>query len=94
MGQVSIYTVTVFVDAELIRISSQQNGTEPDRHVEGLRKFIDTVKDLRMGWGSTDDFDIIFVYDKGDDGWGYAVNIQCPEFSEWGYAPFEEGVSF
>ena len=30
----------------------------------------------------------IYLYDKADANFGYAVNLQFPWCSEWGYAPF------
>ena len=32
--------------------------------------------------------EVIYLYDRGDDNFGYAVNLQYEDFSEWGYAPF------
>jgi hypothetical protein len=32
--------------------------------------------------------DVIYLYDKGDHNFGYAVNVQDPYCSEWGSAPF------
>jgi hypothetical protein len=29
----------------------------------------------------------VYLFDLAQDGYGYAVNIQAPLFSEWGYAP-------
>ena len=35
-----------------------------------------------------DDAEVIYLYDAGDGGFGYAVNLTMPGCSEWGYAPF------
>ena len=43
---------------------------------------------LKLGRARTEDFDIIYIYQPADNNFGYAINLQCPEFSEWGYAPF------
>jgi hypothetical protein len=31
---------------------------------------------------------VIYLYDNGDACFGYAVNLDWPDGSEWGYAPF------
>jgi hypothetical protein len=42
-----------------------------------------------VGWARMpDDMEILFFYDKGDDNFGYALNLDVDYFSEWGYAPF------
>jgi hypothetical protein len=46
------------------------------------------ARDLRLGWGRfRDDAGLIYVYDKGDACFGYALNLDWPDGSEWGYAP-------
>jgi len=56
--------------------------------VEGLGDFISKRPgQMKVGWGRTADFDILYVYD-GSDGFGYALNLDAPDLSEWGYAPF------
>lgn len=44
---------------------------------------------FRIGWVCMeDDAEILYCYDRDDDNFGYALNLTCPGFSEWGYAPF------
>lgn len=54
----------------------------------GLEAFLVKARDLRIGWAMFDDFEVIYLYDKADAYFGYAVNLQIDAFSEWGYAPF------
>ena len=43
---------------------------------------------LRFGWGQFPDGDeVIYLFDEADDNFGYAVNLNDPACSEWGYAP-------
>jgi hypothetical protein len=43
-----------------------------------------------LGWARMpDDEEILYFYDKNDDNFGYALNLDTDYFSEWGYAPFE-----
>ena len=42
-----------------------------------------------IGWAQMPDgAEILYFYDRDDDGFGYALNITDPDMSEWGYAPF------
>ena len=58
--------------------------------VDGLSDFVANAKDLKLGWGKFPDGDlgVVYLYDKADDKFGYAFNLDDPEMSEWGYAPF------
>ncbi len=56
--------------------------------MDGLNRFVRTAKDFRLGWVKLPDFEVIYLYDKADGNFGYAVNLQDPLCSEWGYAPF------
>jgi hypothetical protein len=72
----------------------ERDGEEVARHtVDGLCRFATTARDLRLGWGRfPDDAEVIFLYDKGDECFGYAVNLACDWSSEWGYAPFTDAA--
>jgi len=57
--------------------------------VPGITTFVKTAKDVRLGWGQFPDGDeVIYLYDKADGNFGYAINLDAPQCSEWGYAPF------
>ncbi len=44
---------------------------------------------FRLGWGRfPDGAEVLYLYDRDDGGFGYAVNLTMPDCSEWGYAPF------
>jgi 3-dehydroquinate synthase class II len=65
-------------------IASQQDT------ISNLGAFVGKAKELRLGWGRFEDgMEVIYIYDKGDDFFGYALNLHFPDFSEWGYAPFQ-----
>lgn len=45
---------------------------------------------IAVGWGVLpDDHEVIFLYDKSDDNFGYGANVSAPLMSEWCYAPFD-----
>ena len=44
---------------------------------------------FRLGWDRfPDGAEVLYLYDRDDGGFGYAVNLTAPDCSEWGYAPF------
>ena len=65
------------------------NGlTDCTHHVDGLERFLaERPEHVRVGYGRLPDFDVLYLYDCRD-GFGYALNVDAVELSEWGYAPF------
>ncbi len=44
---------------------------------------------FRLGWGRfPDGAEVLYLYDRDDGAFGYALNLTAPGCSEWGYAPF------
>ncbi len=56
--------------------------------MDHFKEFLLLAKDLRLGWAAFPDFEVIYIYDKADDYFGYAINLSDITASEWGYAPF------
>ena len=67
-----------------------QNGTKliTQQKVTKLKNFLQKAKDLRFGWTKLPDDEVIYIYGKTDENFGYAVNLNDPNRSEWSYAPF------
>ncbi len=43
---------------------------------------------FHLGWGRfPDGAEVLYLDDRDDEGFGYAVNLTMPDCSEWGYAP-------
>jgi hypothetical protein len=84
IGGVQNYTVLMADDC----IEVTGNGITRYEKVPGLGGFLSRAKDIRFGWGRLPDSEVIYIYDKGDDNFGYALNITDGQLSEWGYAPF------
>ena len=61
------------------------------QHVEGLHAFLMQARILRFGWGQfpNNGDEVIYLFDEADENFGYAVNLNDPQCSEWGYAPFD-----
>jgi hypothetical protein len=85
-GTVNGFGVLVLGDLVIVN----RDGAEISRRtVDGIGTFATTARDLRLGWGAfPDDMQAIYLYDRGDDAFGYALNLDWPDGSEWGYAPF------
>jgi hypothetical protein len=81
-GSFNGYSILVIGDT----ISVDRDGEEIARRtVVGLGKFVASVRDLRLAWGQfPDDAEVIFVYDKADASFGYALNLARDWSSEWG----------
>lgn len=88
-GHVGNYDV--FVQGDTLRVvQDAEDPKEAGEQVDGLGEFVEDAADLRLGWGLLpDDAEVIYVYDKADGCYGYAINLDWPRCSEWGYAPFE-----
>ena len=85
----TVHGLDVLILADTITVS--RDGDELARAtVAGLGAFAAAARDLRLGWGAFPDSDegVIYAYDRADDGFGYAVNLDWPDGSEWGHAPF------
>jgi hypothetical protein len=74
--------IEVYKNDELVTMQAVRLG------IDHFKRFLANAKDLRIGWASFPDFEVIYIYDKGDENFGYAVNLQDDLCSEWGYAPF------
>ena len=85
-GTIHRYGVLVLGDVVVI----ERGGAEVARsRVVGLGRFVAAARDLKLGWGQfPDDAEVIYLYDAGDGGFGYALNLSCGWCGEWGYAPF------
>lgn len=57
--------------------------------IDRFEEFLVKAKALCIGWAEFPDFEVIYIYDKGDSNFGYAINLSDITCSEWGYAPFE-----
>src|SRR5262249_37829733 len=90
-GSVNGYTVLVMADTIIVRRDDVEIARTT---VHGFGRFATSPKDLKLGWGRfPDDAEVIFVYDRADDLFGYALNLACDWCSEWGYALFSPGDS-
>ncbi len=91
-GSVHGYTILIEHASEHIVVFTDGGMTfdlRTGQTVPGITTFVRKAKDLRLGWGQFPDGDeVIYLYDKAGGNFGYAVNLDAPQCSEWGYAPF------
>ncbi len=84
-GHIKDYDVMIVGDVvtviDVARVVTKQE-------VKGLGAFIQKTTNFRLGWAMLPDCEVIYLYDKADGNYGYAVNLQYPSCSEWGCAPF------
>ena len=85
-GAINGYGVLVLGDV----VAVERDGAEVAwRRVDGLGRFVAAARELKLGWGAfPDGAEVVYLYDAGDEGFGYALNLSCDGCSEWGYAPF------
>ncbi len=84
-GHVKDYDVVIA--GNVVTVLTEQTVITKQQ-VKGLSAFIRKTKDFKLGWAMLPDCEVIYLYDKADENYGYAVNLQYPSCSEWGYAPF------
>ena len=84
-GHIKDYDVMILGDVVTV-LNSRQVVTQ--QRVTGLTAFITRAQAFKLGWARLPDCEVIYLYDKADGNYGYAVNLQYASCSEWGYAPF------
>lgn len=84
-GAIGKYQVTTFGDTINVYEGEELVTT---RNVREFGHFIRRSGDIKLGLAYFDDFEVIYIYDRLNRNYGYAVNIQVDYFSEWGTAPF------
>ena len=91
VGNINDYDVMLFVEqnSDLVTVLVQKDGQYiTHQKVKQLKSFMHGAKELRLGWTKLPDDEVIYIYDKAGDNFGYAVNLNDPNCNEWGYAPF------
>ncbi len=94
VGHIHIYDVRVagsgikVMRESLPEEADDSRGLYAERRVS-MESFLMVARDVRLGWVEMeDDAEILYVYDKGDNNFGYGFNMTDPDQSGWGYAPF------
>ena len=73
----------VFAMGDVLTVTNEKSIVQK-RKVAGLSKFLtDQRGQVRLTLGRTPDFSILGLW--APDGFGYALNLDDPDLSEWGY---------
>ena len=82
------YLLAVFNDIVIVK---KDGKVVTRQEAKGLLQFVETAKTLRFGWGKFPDGgdEVLYLFDAADENFGYAVNLNDPHCSEWGYAPVQ-----
>jgi hypothetical protein len=84
-----IKNLDIFVAKDTVTVINETTVVTKER-VPGLSRFISQAAGLTLGFAKFADFAVIYLYDKADDCFGYAVNLADPTLNEWGYAPLPD----
>lgn len=93
VAEIADYAITIVGDT--ITVTYRDGDTEragemvTTQRVTNLARFVARAGELRVALAQFPDFEVVYLFDLVQDGYGYAVNIQVPLFSEWGTAPVE-----
>lgn len=83
----------LFVLGDMLHvINGDGTGSPSVFHIDGWDDWLRTPPErvIAVGWGVLPDGnEIIYLYDKSDDNFGYGANLGHPDGSEWGYSPFD-----
>ena len=89
VAEIADYQVTIVGDSVTVayRDEARIGQVVTTQEVHHLARFIRRARDLRVILAAFPAFEVVYLFDLAQDGYGYAVNLQVPPFSEWGYAP-------
>ncbi len=87
-GHVAGHDVLIFTDAIVVSNAAGARHFPVPNYGTAIYELA-ARPGFRLGWGRfPDGAEVVYLYDRDDDGFGYAVNLTMPDCSEWGYAPF------
>ena len=89
VAEIADYAITIIGDTVTVAYRDEERAGEvvTIQRVTNLARFVERARELRVALAQFPDFEVVYLFDLGQDGYGYAVNLQVPPFSEWGYAP-------
>ena len=80
------YEVLIVGDTVVVSTTRDAQLVTTQR-VPRLGQFVRAARELRVTLAMLPAFEVVYIVDLAQQSYGYAVNLQAPEFSEWGYAP-------
>ena len=91
MAEIADYEITIVGDTVTVAYRDEERAGEvvTTQRVTNLARFVRRARELRVALAQFPDFEVVYLFDLVQDGYGYAVNLQVPPFSEWGTALVE-----
>jgi hypothetical protein len=91
VAEIAEYQVTIVGDTVTVAYRDEEHAGQvvTTQEVKHLAQFVHRARHLRVALAQFPDFEVVYLFDLAQDGYGYAINIQVPPFSEWGTAPVE-----
>lgn len=93
VAEIADYAITIVGDTVTVTYRdgdvNRAGELVTTQRVTNLACFVRRARALRVALAQFPDFEVVYLFDLGRDGYGYAVNLQVPHFSEWGTAPAE-----
>jgi hypothetical protein len=80
------YEILIVGDTVAVSHTANEQLVTTQR-VPRLGHFVRAARELRVTLAAFPAFEVVYIVDLAQQSYGYAVNLQVPEFSEWGYAP-------
>ena len=91
VAEIADYEITIVGDTVTVTYRDAERAGElvTTQQATGLARYVARARELRVALAQFPDFEVVYLFDLDQDGYGYAVNLQVPPFSEWGTAPAE-----
>jgi hypothetical protein len=91
VAEIAEYAITIVGDVVTVSYRDEERAGErvTTQEVKHLAQFVQRARHLRVALAQFPNFEVVYLFDLAQDGYGYAVNLQVPPFSEWGTAPVE-----
>jgi hypothetical protein len=91
VAEIADYQVTIVGDTVTVAYRDGEHASKlvTTQEVSHLAGFVTHARELRVALAQFPNFEVVYLFDLARDGYGYAVNLQVPPFSEWGTAPAE-----
>src|SRR3712207_5787640 len=91
-GRIAGYDVLILADAVIVSTAAGARRFDVPDHGTAIGALAGRPG-FRLGWGRfPDGAEVLYLHDRDDGSFGYAVNLTMPDCSEWGYAPFANGA--
>jgi hypothetical protein len=91
VAEIAEYEVVIVGDRVTVAYRDEERAGQvvTTQEILYLARFVARARELRVALAQVPDLEVVYLFDLAQDGYGYAVNLQVPPFSEWGTAPVE-----